>query len=111
MVTPAKVVIAFTACLLLLYGLYGVTHFYRDQGSIFFDPDRAFERKYSLVREHQAYEFRKEAFSDPSVTKQFWNASSNPTICAVVITVNRDYVDHHPLEVSISLSHYTVNND
>jgi hypothetical protein len=95
----------------LFYYLYAVSNFYRDPGSIFYDPARAFERSYSLHREIEAVSFRDRAFFAHSTNRTdsqpIWKSADSPTICAVVVTVARDR-DHeaHPLEVrSMSQCH------
>lgn len=41
-----------------LFFLYGQSKFYRDPGSIFFDEDRAYERRYSAYRQAEIDEFQ-----------------------------------------------------
>jgi len=98
-----KAVILTFVCL-SLYFLYGFRQFYRDPGSIFFDPAKAFERSYSLYREAEAEAFRDRAFFARSTNRSdvlpLWKAASSPTICAVMVTVGRNNDNGtHPLEV------------
>ena len=57
----AKAIFPTFLCLCFYY-IYVIKEFYRDPGSIFFDPDRAFDRSYSRHREIEANSFRDEAF-------------------------------------------------
>jgi hypothetical protein len=87
-----------------LFYLYAAHSFYRDPGSIFYDPARAFERSYSLHREVEAVSFRNEAFfaysTDRKDTQPIWKVGESPTMCAVVVTVARNSGhEAHPLEV------------
>jgi hypothetical protein len=86
--TPWLRVLACTTGLFLLCCAYGATHFFRDPGSIFFDPSRAYERFYSSIRETEAkqsmdaYTAGNSVF--PSSDPQF-----KPSICASLLTVAR----------------------
>lgn len=69
--------------------LRNVRHWsYRDPSSVFFDPERAFERKYSLERESQAetwiYSIGKQSSS------QYVKASQEPSLCVGIATVQRE---------------------
>jgi hypothetical protein len=93
-----------TFLLFSLYYIYAASHFYRDPGSLFYDPSRAFEQSYSLHRETEALSFRNEAFFSYSTNRTdstaIWKAGKSPTICATVVTVARNaHKKSHPLEV------------
>jgi len=98
-------IFAFTCVGFILFYFYGILHFYRDPGSIFFDPSRAVEQHYSLIREKEAFAFRDAIYfairNRNAVIKQlFWNVGHSPTICGVFITVKRDTgKSKNPLEV------------
>jgi hypothetical protein len=90
--------------------LYAASNFYRDPGSIFYDPVRAYERSYSLHRETEAVSFRDSAFfahaTDRIDSQPIWKAANSPTICAVVVTVARDSSHKvHPLEVHLNITY------
>ena len=103
---PWAAIITVTLFLVLLYTFYGRSQFYRDPGSVFFDVDRAFERRYSLLREKEVREFLESATSVDGMAED-WSTSTAMSgqklaspICAVVLTFgeNRDAATH-PLEV------------
>lgn len=87
--------------LFIVYLRYGSTQFYRDPGSVFFDPDFAYEREYSLIREAEAEQYLLLASNvttkNSSRTLPFAKAARKPSICATVITnlqnVETPYVD------------------
>jgi hypothetical protein len=97
----------FTGVTFILFCAYGILHFYRDPGSIFFDPDRAVERHYSLRREQEAIAFRNAAFfalknGNAVSPDPIWRAGQSPTICGIFMTVKRDTgKSKNPLEVCI----------
>lgn len=61
----------------------------RDPGSVFFDPETAFERVYSILREQEADEYITHLAARP-LGKSPTKAGSNPTFCLGVPTVQRD---------------------
>ena len=85
-----------TAAFLLFLFLYAlalvdIRHVsWRDPGSVFFDPARAFERQYSLVREAQATSFIKSAGENADVGLTVPKAGPNPEICAGITTLQRE---------------------
>jgi hypothetical protein len=82
-----------TALLFCLAIAYGSLNFYRDPGSVFYDPSRATERGYSLYREQQALQFRDAVLSPNrdglSKGPVVWKAGNAPTISGVFLTVHR----------------------
>jgi hypothetical protein len=90
-----------TCILLVSFFVYGLLNFYQDPGSIFFDPNRALERRYSQLRQVEANSFRDTVLSVNSTTlKRSWRAGQNSTVCGVFITVARNSgTGNHPLEV------------
>ena len=60
----------------------------RDPGSVFFDPDRAFEREYSLEREVEAEAFIKSAVEAGG--SGYVKASEDASICVGIATVQRE---------------------
>jgi hypothetical protein len=105
-----KVVLA-TFLLLALYSIYGNCFFYRDPNGIFYDPDRAYERKYSLRREWEVNEFLKKASNDnfevDTALTEGLSIDTKTThrsypICAAVVTFGDNRGGpRHPLEVFI----------
>lgn len=92
---------------LLLFSLaclYGSTSFYRDPGSVFFDPSRAYERSYSLRRESEATQFR-HAFeqqlqgtsnkADVASIHNVTKVGHNPKLCVAFVTVARDIAEQY----------------
>ncbi|KAI9802056.1 MAG: hypothetical protein M1833_001977 [Piccolia ochrophora] len=83
--------------------LYGYTHFYRDPGSVFFDPKHAFVRWYSEYREQEAKQYIDEAAKSPDELAKspgHPKTGSNPAICATFTTVIRDAKEPY-IETSI----------
>jgi hypothetical protein len=81
---------------LVLFATYGYHNFYRDPGSIFYNPKYALERRYSLYREKEALAFRDAALSglNQDVSKSLQDSQSIfnhhvPTICGVIVTIAR----------------------
>ena len=75
----------------LLFGaaiLYGWAFFYRDPGSVFYDPAHAFIRTYSEYREAQAHAFIEDV--DRNLSRIYTKAGPSPKLCATVLTVNRE---------------------
>lgn len=70
--------------------VFDVRHWgYRDPGSVFFDPERAFERQYSHTREAEA-----ESYID--IISQWGQqvdvkATPNPSLCVGITTVQREW--------------------
>ncbi|OJD14587.1 hypothetical protein AJ78_05074 [Emergomyces pasteurianus Ep9510] len=90
---PAVRVILLTLFVLSLFIYYGKTHFYRDPGSIFYDPGRAFERTYSLHRESEAKEYIR-TVAGRNETGSTFKAGEKPVICGVFSTVKRKGVQY-----------------
>ncbi len=93
-----------TALLFCLAVLYGSLNFYRDPGSVFYDPSRATERGYSLHREQEAFQFRDAVLSpkrdDLSNRLAVWKAGNTPTISGVFLTIHRSSLNgSSPIEV------------
>jgi hypothetical protein len=94
-----------TVLLFFSFTLYGHLNFYRDPGSIFFNPSRALERSYSAHRDREALSFRDHASSqfhsgNRSAEAVFRKAGKNPTLCGVFVTMGRDnHEGVNPLEV------------
>jgi hypothetical protein len=97
-----------TLAAFLVFWVYGKLHFYRDPGSLlFFDPSRAYERRYSAYRLNEVLGYRKE------ITKKIQSKRiaetpakiKDPEVCAVIVSVDRKIngLDIHPLEVRIHL--------
>ena len=90
----------------ITFWIYGKVYFYRDPGSLlFFDPSRAYERKYSAYREREVLEFRKEVvkkIQDGRIEEKS-ERGSQPEVCAVIVSVDRKIsgMNIHPLEVCI----------
>lgn len=89
---------------------YGSVHFARDPGSLlFYDPKRAYERKYSIVREEEVLEFRRRSLNANNggggVHRRDHGKGVAKT-CAVIVSVDRRVgeSDVHPLEVCSSCS-------
>lgn len=90
-----------------LFTLYGRFHFYRDPGSVFYDQSRAFERKYSLLRQTQVEQARHAVKADaeahnglePSTFRP--NDRASPELCVSMTTVKRDGLERQYVEVSI----------
>ncbi|ORY61007.1 uncharacterized protein BCR38DRAFT_349829 [Pseudomassariella vexata] len=74
--------------------VYGYARFYRDPGSIFYDPDRAFVRQYTDFRLRQVAAFI--SAYDKDALRPVTKAGASPKICVHVTTVKRDgqqYID------------------
>ena len=71
--------------LFLLARNYAASHYYRDPTSVFFDPSRAYEQRYSDVRRREA-----DAFVNVSTTETFLRSSNSPPLlCAGMLTIVR----------------------
>lgn len=104
-VIPLLKPVSLTAALFVFFYLYGVNHFYRDPGSIFYNPSRAFERSYSVHREAEAIAFRNGTFTNGPTAAPIWKTGTSPTICAAIVTISRDTGNQdapHPLELTIT---------
>jgi hypothetical protein len=96
-------VILFTSILLVFYSIFGRYRMYRDPNGIFFDANRAYQRRYSLEREEEAVEFLKDA----RYQGKHWNIGGgeskdqNMELCASIITFGTRQTTGrtHPLEV------------
>lgn len=85
--SPAfKVFLISLFCWLLSF-VYCKGRYWRDPHSAFFDSEHVYDLQYSAVRESQANAYINLA-SLPSTTLK--TASSNPEICAAIVTVKRD---------------------
>jgi hypothetical protein len=74
--------------------IYGKAHFFRDPGSIFYDPDRAFVRHYTNFRMKQVAEFIHQ--HDQQTLANAVKGSKRSSICVHFATTKRDeqqYVD------------------
>lgn len=65
---------------------------YRDPTSFFFDPRHGYERRYSLFRERQAYDFIKAANNTPPTTIE---NPKNPFLCIGIATIARTSAQHY----------------
>ncbi len=72
--------------LLLLIRHHAVTHYWRDPTSVFFDPSRAYEPRYSRIRRQEA-----DCFIELSNNQTFRRKSNvkNPLICIAMLTIAR----------------------
>ncbi|PGG98973.1 hypothetical protein AJ80_09428 [Polytolypa hystricis UAMH7299] len=86
--------LALTAVALLLCVIYGKTHFYRDPGSAFYDPNRAFERRYSLHREGEAQNYIDDRVGGSGARDATTKAGVEPRVCAAFSTVKRESVQY-----------------
>jgi hypothetical protein len=99
----------FTIVAFSLFYVYGVLHFYRDPGSVFFDPKRELEQHYSLRREIQSIAFKNAAYlrlktQRANSTDPIWKTGPNATICGIFMTVKREIgKNKNPIEVCIFL--------
>jgi hypothetical protein len=76
--------------LLLAFCAYGRANFYRDPGSVlFYDPKRAYERKYSAVREKEVLKFRENALKLVQNGGELLGVGKDPTMCAVFVSSDR----------------------
>jgi hypothetical protein len=92
--------VLFTIFALLLLIYYGKSHFYRDPGSVFYDLNRAFERRYSRHREIEAGDYIRSVANNRSILSR---AGDNPTICAAFSSVKRESVQY--LDVRLFLQY------
>lgn len=101
--SPHLLALAITALLFVTAALYGRYNFYRDPGSVFFDPSRALERTYSALREREALAFRdlaKEKIEASEKVADFAKAGKDVFMCGVFVTMGREMSGGiHPLEV------------
>lgn len=106
MLAPSKSTVASTsvglrvfvlsAIFYVAFWVYGSTYFLRDPGSVFYDVNRAFDRDYSAIRDHEV-----QALLDSPVlgtgslqhtisyAKGYTNGTNEDCLCAVVTTVHR----------------------
>ncbi|KAF2399380.1 hypothetical protein EJ06DRAFT_478301 [Trichodelitschia bisporula] len=96
--SPALHTLLTTTLLLTLLTLYGTRSFYRDPGSIFFDPARALERRYSMLREAEALFFHTAMLANATAHP---HAGPKPLLCGTLLTVARD-AEIHPLELALA---------
>lgn len=95
-----------TLLVFIAFWTYGKVYFYRDPGSLlFFDPSRAYERKYSTYREKEVLEFRKEVIKkiQNNGIEDRSDRTKDYQVCAVIVSVDRKIngMNVHPLEVCI----------
>ncbi|KIN09161.1 hypothetical protein OIDMADRAFT_48987 [Oidiodendron maius Zn] len=82
---PVLLCVLVTVFVFLLARNYAKLHFYRDPTSKFFDPSRAYERRYSEVRRREA-----DVFVNVSATKPFLrNSTRPPLLCVGMLTIAR----------------------
>lgn len=82
---PVLLCLLFPVVFFLLARHYAKVNFYRDPTSKFFDPSRAYERRYSAVRQREA-----DIFVDVSATKPFRRSSERaPLLCVGMLTIAR----------------------
>ncbi|KAI9663363.1 MAG: hypothetical protein M1831_002647 [Alyxoria varia] len=78
----------------LLFFHYARHSFYRDPGSAFFDVSRAYERRYTAIRQAEADAFLEASETEPldrDVVSQVYNVTEqSPVLCTSYITVDRD---------------------
>ncbi|KAF2667743.1 hypothetical protein BT63DRAFT_299721 [Microthyrium microscopicum] len=106
---PAVLALGVTVAILLAIAFYGHFNFYRDPGSIFFNPNRALERKYSIQREQEAVAFEAQAHAlldgNENADGVFPKAGRDPLICGVFVTMGRETQGGvHPLELAVASS-------
>ena len=79
---------------------YAKTHFYRDPGSAFFDPSRAYEQRYSLTRKAEVQRFIESQSSTANNTPDSHAESSKgAALCVGISSVRR--TEEQYLEVRI----------
>jgi hypothetical protein len=99
----------FTIVAFTWFYVYGTLHFYRDPGSVFFDPKRELEQHYSLRREIQSIAFKNAAYLRLKTQRAnsldpVWKTGPNATICGIFMTVKRDTgKNKNPIEVCMFL--------
>lgn len=84
---PAVRLVLVSSLIFLSCLLYARAHFFRDPGSAFYDASRAYERRYSLIREAQTRDFLAAAEQG---SLNYAQSGSNAQLCAAVVSVKRD---------------------
>ncbi|KAI1342267.1 hypothetical protein F5Y15DRAFT_336203 [Xylariaceae sp. FL0016] len=85
-----------------LYVTYGFFNFYRDPLSIFFSEKHGFDQFYSLTRQAEANQYLEYLETDRESSIPFpEKAGSNPSICAVFITVGREIAGRQYVDTAI----------
>jgi hypothetical protein len=80
-----KVLLLLPVFLFLFAIKYAQSQYYRDMTSQFFDPSRAYEQRYSVVRRHEA-----DTFVNVAVAKSYLRSPrSPPLLCLGMLTVAR----------------------
>lgn len=112
--SPAFYQLFITVAVLALYWFYGQTHFYRDPGSVFFDSEHAYERRYSLLREAEATELLaklssgdQKALDGVRVPASKDGAKRDVEMCIGMGTARRDVEKQYVDVGSSHLSHIT----
>jgi len=69
---------------------YAKTHFYRDPGSAFFDPERAYEQRYSLTRRAEVQQFiESRSSTNDTPDRHAESSSKGATLCVGISSVKR----------------------
>jgi hypothetical protein len=99
---PWANVILFTLIVVAVYSTFAKKHFYRDPNGIFFDSNRAYQRRYSLERESEALEF----LQNPVYYGANQTRDQDLEVCATIVTFGsgRPNGTRHPLEVMFQLA-------
>jgi hypothetical protein len=84
MASPPLVAFFALYAVLVLYCRFA---YYRDPTSAFFDPTRAYEREYSLIRQHEAETFIADAAEKPFLRS---DNTTTPSLCVGIATVTRE---------------------
>lgn len=95
--------------------LYGHAYFFGPPGSIFFNPNRAFERHYSTHREIETKTWNDNAVHRLQILQNAHNTSfqksgTDPHICGVFITSKRDDTSQY-IDVRYNSSSYLLLSD
>jgi hypothetical protein len=76
--------------LLFAFCAYGRANFYRDPGSVlFYNPKRAYEQKYSTIREKEVLRSREDALKLVQNGGEMIGVGKEPTMCAVFVSSDR----------------------
>jgi hypothetical protein len=87
---PVRLLIAWVALYTLLV-FYGKARFFRDPGSIFYDPDRAYVRKYTDFRLKEVADFiLQHTTGGNQGTVEAFKGGNEPGICVHFATVKRN---------------------
>jgi len=74
---------------LLFWISYAKLNFYRDPGSRFYDESRAFDKRYTEVREREANEYLRTIETYALESDPFIKAGANPMICGIFVSAVR----------------------